>query len=243
VREPRTHSKFYISFQVSNRYKMSSATTTTTTATAYRVPAIVEWDDFMDAMRANGGRGFAYGAPAPTATVATCGVVGCTGPCAATVASRHTAPTPTPTPTPAPVVSTAPAPATPSPAEQLLFNAIAVSYYGLRRSALDRASYEDYKRWEATRPADYIRSTTPYARITQYITVERIDWLEWNCIPGIEYDKIRLLGKMFPARSLMEMKDIIFPLYLEWRKTAIFLPKMNRWQKMKQFSTEYAGLL
>jgi hypothetical protein len=41
----------------------------------------------------------------------------------------------------------------------------------------------------------------------------------------------------------MEMKDIVFPLYQEWLKTAIFLPKMNRWQKMKQFATEYVTML
>ena len=230
---------------------MSSAAATS----AYRVPAIVAWDDFIDAVRANGSRGFSYGAPVPT-----CAVIGCTGPCAASVAPRPavTAPTPTPTPTP-PVAPATPTTttttvATPSvtvvtadtitrtSTENLLFDTIVVNYYGLRKSARVRASYEDYKTWEATMPTDYIRSTTPYARITQYITVERVDWLQWNCIPGIEYDKMRMLGKMFPGRSLMEIKDIIFPLYQEWRKTAIFLPKMNRWQKMKQFAAEYATM-
>jgi hypothetical protein len=128
-------------------------------------------------------------------------------------------------------------------AENLLFDTIVVNYYGLRKSAKVRVSYEDYKTWEATRPTDYIRSTTPYARITQYITAERVNWLRWNCSPGIEYDKILLLDRLFPGRSLMEMKDIVFPLYQEWLKTAIFLPKMNRWQKMKQFATEYVTML
>ena len=216
-------------------------------ATAIRVPIIVEWDDFLDAVRSSGGRGFTYGAAASSDR--TCRVPGCRGSCGATTAP---APAPAPAPAaPAPIAAAAAAPVVVTaadvphtPPEKLLYEFIVEKYYGVTKPVRSGGvSYEDYKRWETRQDADYLRTTTPYGRITRYITVERLRWLEWNSLPGIEYDKILLLAKMFPGRTLMEMKDIVFPLYQEWRKTAIFAPKMNRWQKMKQFATEYAGLL
>lgn len=264
MREPKHSSKeprfrFQTSFRHSKRaksvyrfskisnqtVKMSSASSS---ASTYRVPAIVAWDDFIEAVRSNGGRGFVCGAPAPT-----CGVVECTGPCPATIASRPTVNTPatpapatpapaTPTPVPAPITTTVTADTIPRIApERMLYEFVTEKFCGRRTPVRwTDPCYEEYKRWEARQPADYIRSTTPYARITQYITVERANWLEWES--NTDYIKILLLGKLFPGRSLMEMKDIIFPMYLEWRKTAILLRKMNRWQKMKQFATEYATM-
>lgn len=250
--------------------KMSSAT-------GYRVPAVVEWDDFLDAVRSNGGRGFSYGADSPTAASAprTCSWLGCEcggtyNPSRRDIPSRYDdaplpASTPRTTPTPAPTTTTttttattvaAPATATASapsvtPAvvtaadiprvlpEKLLYEVVVEKYYGLRRtpSALFAGSYDEYKRWETRQSAEYRRSTTPYQRMTRFITVDRAYYLEE------EFDKIQLLGKVFAGRSLMEIKDIIFPLYQEWLKTAIFAPKTNRWQKMKQFAAECAGLL
>lgn len=228
-------------------------------ATGYRVPAVVEWDDFLDAVRSNGGRGFSYGADSPTAASAsrTCSWLGCEcggtyNPSRRDIPSRYDdAPLPASTPrttttttvaAPAPSVTPAVVTAADIPRvlpEKLLYEVVVEKYYGLRRtpSALFAGSYDEYKRWETRQSAEYRRSTTPYQRMTRFITVDRAYYLEE------EFDKIQLLGKVFAGRSLMEIKDIIFPLYQEWLKTAIFAPKTNRWQKMKQFATECAGLL
>lgn len=209
---------------------------------SFRVPAVVEWDDFLDAVRSNNGRGGAglgYRTPAEER----CTFIGCDGRCA-TIPTTAPVASVTPVPPVTPIPSVAAETSIETHPEKFLYEVILEKCYELKKPIRASAiSYEEYKRWETKQSAEFIYTTTPFERITRYITFERLGYLQWNCLPGIEYDKIILLYRLFPRRNLMEMKNIIFPLYQQWRKTMTFPPKTNRWQMMKQFKADYCSLI
>jgi hypothetical protein len=206
----------------------------------------MEWDEFISHMRSS--------LASPTTPLAVgsrpwaCSVRGCDGVCAAGRPTTLPAP-PAPSVAPAPAPSVAPvAPAAPVAAatpvktpEQTMFEFIAGNYYGLNERLIS-ITYRAYTLWLNTQTVEFKTSKTPYDLMTYYLADTRTTDLEYYADSKMRYDRILLLQRFFPRRSVMEMKEIIYPLYMKWCETAVLPPKVNRWQKMKAFATEYGTL-
>ena len=163
-----------------------------------------------------------------------CSVRGCDGVCAA-----GTPPAPAPAPV-APVAPVAPTAPVKTP-EQTMFHFIAGNYYGLHERLIS-SSYRAYTLWLSTQTVEFKTSKTPYDLMTYFLAYTRTTDLEYYADSRMRYDRILMLQRFFPRRSVMEMKEIVYPLYIKWCETAVFPPKVNRWQKMKAFATEYGTL-
>jgi len=202
----------------------------------------MEWDDFISHMRSS--------LVSPTTPLAVgsrpwaCSVRGCDGVCAA---GRPVTPPVAPAPAPVPPVAPV-APATPvavaaavKTPEQTMFEFIAGNYYGLNEGLIS-ITYRGYTLWLSTQTVEFKTSKTPYDLMTYYLVDTRTTDLEYYTDSKMRYDRILLLKRLFPRRSVMEMKEIVYPLYVKWCETAVFPPKVNRWQKMKAFAAEYGSL-
>lgn len=103
-------------------------------------------------------------------------------------------------------------------------------------------SYKQYKRWLESQTPAFKSSKTPYDVILHWVTIVNRQVL-YRHTHNCDMERIILLNRHFPKLSLMNVKEIVFPLYQEWQKTSTIPPKTNRWQKMKMFTTEYQPLL
>lgn len=191
----------------------------------------MEWDDFISHMRSS-----LASSATPTSVGSrpwACSVRGCDGHCAAGRPVTSVAP-----------VAAAAAAAAAVPVktpEQTMFEFIAGNYYGLNERLIS-ITYRGYTLWLSTQTVEFKTSKTPYDLMTYYLVDTRTTDLEYYTDSKMRYDRILLLQRFFPRRSVMEMKEIVYPLYMKWCETAVFPPKVNRWQKMKAFATEYGSL-
>jgi len=185
------------------------------------LPRAIEWDEFIRHIRSN------VAPPTPYLEhTSRCGNPKCD--------EKYASYLP-PTPTPTPVATTV------KSSEQTMFDFIAGNYYGMRDRIVE-VTYVAYKRWVGRQSDEFKASKTPYDLMTYYIANPKTTELGQLADPAKRYDRIITLQKFFPRRSLMEIKEIIYPLYMKWSETAVFPPKTNRWQKMKAFATEYGSM-
>ena len=207
-----------------------------------RYPRVMEWDEFISHMRSS--------LASPTTPLAVgsrpwaCSVRDCDGVCAAGRPTTLPAPPAPPAPAPAPAPATPVAAAAAAPVktpEQTMFEFIAGNYYGLNERLIS-ITYRAYTLWLNTQTVEFKTSKTPYDLMTYFLADTRTTDLEYYADSKMRYDRILLLQRFFPRRSVMEMKEIIYPLYMKWCETAVLPPKVNRWQKMKAFATEYGTL-
>lgn len=202
-----------------------------------RYPRVMEWDDFISHMRSS-----LASSTTPTSVGSrpwACSVRGCDGHCAA---GRSTMPVAPPAPPVTPVATVTPAAVSPvKTPEQTMFEFIAGNYYGLNERLIS-ITYRAYTLWLSTQTVEFKTSKTPYDLMTYYMADIRTTDLEYYADSKMRYDRILLLQRFFPRRSVMEMKEIVYPLYMKWCETAVFPPKVNRWQKMKAFAAEYGTL-
>jgi len=136
----------------------------------------------------------------------------------------------------APVAPIAPiAPVAPT-AEEKVYNFI------LKKFSLDTIidydaiiSYKHYKRWLEIQTPEFKLSKTPYDMMVHWVTVVN-KMVIVNCEKDKDMERIILLARQFPTHTLMKVRELVFPLYQDWKKKATIPPKTNRWQKMKMFA-------
>jgi hypothetical protein len=109
-------------------------------------------------------------------------------------------------------------------------------------------SFTHYCEWEASQTdvTDMFEMMTDvkdtFDMMTDYIILNR-DWWGAMCtrdeLPNIE--RMWLLERLLPSVSILQIRMLVLPLYLQWRDLNPM--KEGRWKKMKMFSEAYKHIL
>jgi hypothetical protein len=99
-------------------------------------------------------------------------------------------------------------------------------------------SFADYCEWEA----DQTDAKDTFEMMTDYIILNR-DWWGALCTPSElpNVKRLWLLERLLPSVSILNLRMLILPLYMQWRD--LYPMKEGRWKKMKMFGEAYKHIL